>query len=69
MYYVGVDYHKRYSVATVVNSDGEMLARQRHKEGAAGNDSCVLGVLVVQSRSLGRTGPGLAAATSGSDEG
>jgi transposase len=29
MYYVGVDYHKRYSVATVVDSDGEMLARRR----------------------------------------
>jgi transposase len=29
MYYVGVDYHKRYSVATVLNSAGEMLARQR----------------------------------------
>jgi transposase len=29
MYYVGVDYHKRYSVATVLDSDGAMLARQR----------------------------------------
>lgn len=29
MYYVGVDYHKRYSVATVVDSDGLMLARKR----------------------------------------
>jgi len=29
MYYVGVDYHKRYSVATVVDAAGEMLARKR----------------------------------------
>lgn len=29
MYYVGVDYHKRYSVATVLNETGTMLARRR----------------------------------------
>jgi len=29
MYYVGVDYHKRYSVATVLDSDGVMRARKR----------------------------------------
>ena len=29
MYYVGVDHHKRYSVATVVDSYGAMLARKR----------------------------------------
>jgi transposase len=29
MYYVGVDYHKCYSVATVLDADGIMLARKR----------------------------------------
>jgi transposase len=29
MYYVGVDYHKRYSVATVLDAAGTMLARRR----------------------------------------
>lgn len=29
MNFVGVDYHKRYSVATVMNQDGEVLAQQR----------------------------------------
>jgi len=29
MYYVGVDYHKRYSVATVLDAAGTMLARKR----------------------------------------
>lgn len=29
MYYVGVDYHKRYSVATVLDEAGTMLARRR----------------------------------------
>jgi hypothetical protein len=28
-YYIGVDYHKRYSVATALDSAGEMVDRRR----------------------------------------